>query len=60
MCIRDRPYVDYAKAHKLVWEADDAYNSPARRETFVTIFSYAMPEEALKAVSYTHLCFCTL
>ena len=29
----------------------DAYNSPARRETFVTIFSYAMPEEALKVIN---------
>ena len=46
-----QPYVDYAKAHKLVWEADGAYNSPARRETFVTIFSYAMPMEALKAIN---------
>lgn len=46
-----QPYVDYAKAHKLVWEANGAYNSPARRETFVTIFSYAMPMEALKAIN---------
>lgn len=46
-----QPYVEYAKAHNLVWDMSNEYNSPACRETFVTIFSYAMPEEALKAIN---------